>query len=87
MCTSFQLCDVLVCFGLTAAVPRVTSVVPLLQVISGQFLSDRNSRFFVEVELLGLPGDPKKKYRTKLSTEPNSINPQWKDEETFVFEK
>ncbi|XP_043554255.1 1-phosphatidylinositol 4,5-bisphosphate phosphodiesterase beta-2-like isoform X1 [Chiloscyllium plagiosum] len=56
-------------------------------VISGQFLSDRNSRFFVEVELLGLPGDPKRKYRTKLSTEPNSINPQWKDEETFVFEK
>ncbi|GCC20327.1 hypothetical protein chiPu_0018886 [Chiloscyllium punctatum] len=43
--------------------------------------------FFVEVELLGLPGDPKRKYRTKLSTEPNSINPQWKDEEKFVFEK
>uniref|UniRef100_UPI00398E57B4 1-phosphatidylinositol 4,5-bisphosphate phosphodiesterase beta-2-like n=1 Tax=Pristiophorus japonicus TaxID=55135 RepID=UPI00398E57B4 len=56
-------------------------------IISGQFLSDRNSRYYVEVELFGLPGDPKRKYRTKLNTEQNSINPQWKDEDIFVFEK
>ncbi|XP_067894492.1 1-phosphatidylinositol 4,5-bisphosphate phosphodiesterase beta-2-like [Heterodontus francisci] len=56
-------------------------------IISGQFLWDRNSKFYVEVELFGLPGDPKRKYRTKLNSEQNSINPQWKDEETFVFEK
>ena len=40
----------------------------------------------VEVEVIGLPGDPKKKYRTKWSTTPNAINPVW-NEEPFVFEK
>ncbi|XP_062894034.1 1-phosphatidylinositol 4,5-bisphosphate phosphodiesterase beta-2-like [Mobula hypostoma] len=56
-------------------------------IISGQFLSDRNSRFYVEVELFGLPNDPKQKFRTKLSLEQNSINPQWRDKEPFLFEK
>ncbi|XP_078089298.1 1-phosphatidylinositol 4,5-bisphosphate phosphodiesterase beta-2-like [Mustelus asterias] len=64
----------------------VSNTVSIL-IISGQFLSDRNSKFYVEVELFGLHHDPKRKYRTKLNTEQNSINPQWKDEETFVFEK
>ena len=59
---------------------------PLLQVISGQFLSERSVRTSVEVELFGLPGDPKRRYRTKLSPSTNSINPVWK-EEPFVFEK
>lgn len=36
--------------------------------------------------MIGLPGDPKKKYRTKWSTTPNAINPVW-NEEPFVFEK
>ncbi|XP_067847250.1 1-phosphatidylinositol 4,5-bisphosphate phosphodiesterase beta-2-like isoform X2 [Heptranchias perlo] len=69
---------------------RIDVVVPItlsILIISGQFLSDRNTRSYVEVELFGLPGDPKRKWRTKLNSEPNSINPQWKDEETFVFEK
>ncbi|XP_051871492.1 1-phosphatidylinositol 4,5-bisphosphate phosphodiesterase beta-2-like [Pristis pectinata] len=56
-------------------------------IISGQFLSDRNSRFYVDVELFGLPNDPKQKFKTKLTLEQNSINPQWRDEEPFVFEK
>jgi hypothetical protein len=56
------------------------------QVISGQFLSERSVRTYVEVELFGLPGDPKRRYRTKLSPNTNSINPVWK-EEPFVFEK
>ncbi|XP_069771600.1 1-phosphatidylinositol 4,5-bisphosphate phosphodiesterase beta-2-like [Narcine bancroftii] len=56
-------------------------------IISGQFLSDRNSRFSVEVELFGLPNDPKQKFRTKLNCDQNSINPQWRDEEPMVFEK
>lgn len=43
-------------------------------------------RTYVEVELFGLPGDPKRRYRTKLSPTANSINPVWK-EEPFVFEK
>ncbi|KAF4017297.1 hypothetical protein G4228_009197 [Cervus hanglu yarkandensis] len=59
---------------------------PPLQVISGQFLSERSVRTYVEVELFGLPGDPKRRYRTKLSPNTNSINPVWK-EEPFVFEK
>ncbi|KAK2103808.1 hypothetical protein P7K49_017664 [Saguinus oedipus] len=56
------------------------------QVISGQFLSERSVRTYVEVELFGLPGDPKRRYRTKLSPSTNSINPVWK-EAPFVFEK
>lgn len=43
-------------------------------------------RTYVEVELFGLPGDPKRRYRTKLSPTANSINPVWK-EEPFIFEK
>ncbi|XP_078263180.1 1-phosphatidylinositol 4,5-bisphosphate phosphodiesterase beta-2-like [Rhinoraja longicauda] len=54
---------------------------------SGQFLSDRNCKFYVEVELFGLPNDPRQKFRTKLTCEQNSINPQWRDDEPFVFEK
>ncbi|XP_062946273.1 1-phosphatidylinositol 4,5-bisphosphate phosphodiesterase beta-2 isoform X1 [Cynocephalus volans] len=57
-----------------------------IMVISGQFLSERSVRTYVEVELFGLPGDPKRRYRTKLSPSTNSINPVW-NEEPFVFEK
>ncbi|XP_063495159.1 1-phosphatidylinositol 4,5-bisphosphate phosphodiesterase beta-2 isoform X8 [Symphalangus syndactylus] len=57
-----------------------------ITVISGQFLSERSVRTYVEVELFGLPGDPKRRYRTKLSPSTNSINPVWK-EEPFIFEK
>nr|XP_060616268.1 1-phosphatidylinositol 4,5-bisphosphate phosphodiesterase beta-2 [Anolis sagrei ordinatus] len=57
-----------------------------ITIISGQFLSERSVRSYVEVELFGLPGDPKRKYRTKLTPNANSINPVWK-EEAFVFEK
>ncbi|XP_048341976.1 1-phosphatidylinositol 4,5-bisphosphate phosphodiesterase beta-2 isoform X2 [Sphaerodactylus townsendi] len=57
-----------------------------ITIISGQFLSDRSVKSYVEVELFGLPGDPKRRYRTKLTPTANSINPVWK-EEAFVFEK
>ncbi|XP_067414267.1 1-phosphatidylinositol 4,5-bisphosphate phosphodiesterase beta-2 isoform X2 [Emydura macquarii macquarii] len=57
-----------------------------ITILSGQFLSERSVRTYAEVELFGLPGDPKRKYRTKLTPSPNSINPVWK-EEAFVFEK
>ncbi|XP_068577941.1 1-phosphatidylinositol 4,5-bisphosphate phosphodiesterase beta-2 [Cebidichthys violaceus] len=57
-----------------------------IKIYSGQFLSDKNVKTGVEVELIGLPGDPKKKHRTKWSTTPNAINPVW-NEEPFVFEK
>ncbi|CAN2389953.1 phosphatidylinositol phospholipase C activity, partial [Pristimantis euphronides] len=57
-----------------------------ITIISGQFLCDRSVKSFVEVELFGLPGDPKRKYKTRLTSTANSINPVWK-EEPFVFEK
>ncbi|XP_040268094.1 1-phosphatidylinositol 4,5-bisphosphate phosphodiesterase beta-2 [Bufo bufo] len=57
-----------------------------ITIISGQFLSDKSVKTYVEVELFGLPGDPKRKYKTKLTSTANSLNPVWK-EEPFVFEK
>ncbi|XP_061469182.1 1-phosphatidylinositol 4,5-bisphosphate phosphodiesterase beta-2 isoform X2 [Rhineura floridana] len=57
-----------------------------ITIISGQFLSERSVRTYVEVELYGLPGDPKRRYRTKMPPTANSINPVWK-EDVFVFEK
>ncbi|KAM8916001.1 1-phosphatidylinositol 4,5-bisphosphate phosphodiesterase beta-2 [Spinachia spinachia] len=57
-----------------------------IKIYSGQFLSDKSVKTGVEVELIGLPGDPKKKYRTRWCTTPNAINPVW-NEEPFVFEK
>nr|XP_057947275.1 1-phosphatidylinositol 4,5-bisphosphate phosphodiesterase beta-2 isoform X2 [Doryrhamphus excisus] len=67
-------------------IDTVVAITLTIKIYSGQFLSDKNVRTGVEVEVIGLPGDPKKKYRTKLSTTPNSINPVW-NEEPFVFEK
>ncbi|XP_063803585.1 1-phosphatidylinositol 4,5-bisphosphate phosphodiesterase beta-2 [Pseudophryne corroboree] len=57
-----------------------------ITILSGQFLSDKSVKTYVEVELFGLPGDPKRKYKTKLTSTANSINPLWK-EEPFAFEK
>nr|XP_019940270.1 PREDICTED: 1-phosphatidylinositol 4,5-bisphosphate phosphodiesterase beta-2-like [Paralichthys olivaceus] len=57
-----------------------------IKIYSGQFLSDKSVKTGVEVEVIGLPGDPKKKHRTKWSTTPNAINPVW-NEEPFVFDK
>uniref|UniRef100_A0A672MKH5 Phosphoinositide phospholipase C n=1 Tax=Sinocyclocheilus grahami TaxID=75366 RepID=A0A672MKH5_SINGR len=57
-----------------------------IKIYSGQFLSDKHVKTGVEVELIGLPKDPKRKYRTKMSTTANAINPEW-NEEPFVFEK
>lgn len=56
------------------------------QVISGQFLSDKRSGCYVEVEMYGLPADTvRKKFKTKIFPN-NCINPIW-DEEPFVFKK
>ncbi|NXT31050.1 PLCB2 phosphodiesterase, partial [Pelecanoides urinatrix] len=69
------------------SVDRIDVVVAsTLSILSGQFLSDRSVKTYVEVELFGLPRDTKRKYRTKLTSAANSINPVWK-EEAFVFEK
>lgn len=56
------------------------------QVISGQFLSDKRTGCYVEVEMYGLPADTVRK-RFKTRTVPNNcINPVW-DEDPFVFKK
>ncbi|CAL8272202.1 unnamed protein product [Merluccius merluccius] len=57
-----------------------------IKIYSGQFLSDKSAKTGVEAEIIGLPGDPKKKFRTKWTTTPNAINPVW-NEEPFVFDK
>uniref|UniRef100_A0A8C6VJL2 Phosphoinositide phospholipase C n=1 Tax=Naja naja TaxID=35670 RepID=A0A8C6VJL2_NAJNA len=57
-----------------------------ITIISGQFLSERSVKSYIEVELFGLPGDPKRRYRTKVTPNANSINPIW-NEDPFVFEK
>ncbi|NXA11610.1 PLCB2 phosphodiesterase, partial [Sapayoa aenigma] len=69
-----------------ASTLSVTASTALAPILSGQFLSDRSVKTYVEVELFGLPRDTKRKYRTKLTSTANSINPVWK-EEAFVFEK
>ncbi|XP_037097961.1 1-phosphatidylinositol 4,5-bisphosphate phosphodiesterase beta-2 isoform X1 [Syngnathus acus] len=67
-------------------IDTVVAITLTIKIFSGQFLSDKSVKTGVEVEIIGLPGDPKKKYRTKWSTTPNSINPVW-NEEPFVFDK
>ncbi|XP_061105892.1 1-phosphatidylinositol 4,5-bisphosphate phosphodiesterase beta-2 isoform X2 [Conger conger] len=57
-----------------------------IKIYSGQFLSEKNVKTGVEVEIIGLPKDPKRKCRTKWSPTANAINPVW-NEEPFVFEK
>uniref|UniRef100_A0A7N6C059 1-phosphatidylinositol 4,5-bisphosphate phosphodiesterase n=1 Tax=Anabas testudineus TaxID=64144 RepID=A0A7N6C059_ANATE len=56
-----------------------------IRVVSGQFLSDKKVGVYVEVDLFGLPGDTKRKYRTKTSNG-NSLDPVWNDD-TFLFNK
>ncbi|XP_050196703.1 1-phosphatidylinositol 4,5-bisphosphate phosphodiesterase beta-3-like, partial [Myiozetetes cayanensis] len=47
-----------------------------VQVISGQFLSDRRSGVFVELEVFGLPIDTRRRFRTRTS-QGNPFNPVW----------
>jgi len=57
-----------------------------IQVISGQFLSDKRVGTYVEVEMYGLPTDTvRKRFRTKI-VPANGINPVY-DEDPFVFKK
>jgi phosphatidylinositol phospholipase C beta len=57
-----------------------------VQVISGQFLSDKKVGTFVEVNMYGLPADTvRRRFRTKIVPN-NAINPVY-DEPPFVFKK
>uniref|UniRef100_A0A8C5ICM4 Phosphoinositide phospholipase C n=1 Tax=Gouania willdenowi TaxID=441366 RepID=A0A8C5ICM4_GOUWI len=56
-----------------------------IEVISGQFLTDKKVGVYVEVDIFGLPADTKRKYKTKTSNG-NSLDPVW-DDEMVVFNK
>ncbi|XP_033927743.1 LOW QUALITY PROTEIN: 1-phosphatidylinositol 4,5-bisphosphate phosphodiesterase beta-3 [Melopsittacus undulatus] len=56
-----------------------------VQVISGQFLSERRGGVYVEVDVFGLPVDTRRRFRTR-PCQGNPFNPVW-DEEPFLFPK
>uniref|UniRef100_A0A665V5W8 1-phosphatidylinositol 4,5-bisphosphate phosphodiesterase n=1 Tax=Echeneis naucrates TaxID=173247 RepID=A0A665V5W8_ECHNA len=57
-----------------------------VKIISGQFLSDKKVGTYVEMDMIGLPVDTKRKaFKTKTS-QGNAINPVW-EEEAIVFKK
>ncbi|XP_066064221.1 1-phosphatidylinositol 4,5-bisphosphate phosphodiesterase beta-3 isoform X5 [Chamaea fasciata] len=56
-----------------------------VQVLSGQFLSERRCGVFVELEVFGLPVDTRRRLRTR-TCQGNPFNPVW-DEEPLVLHK
>lgn len=57
-----------------------------MQVIAGQFLSDKKIGTYVEVDMYGLPTDTiRKEFRTRLIPS-NGLNPVY-NEEPFLFRK
>uniref|UniRef100_A0A915JN46 1-phosphatidylinositol 4,5-bisphosphate phosphodiesterase n=1 Tax=Romanomermis culicivorax TaxID=13658 RepID=A0A915JN46_ROMCU len=57
-----------------------------IKIISGQFLSERKTGTYVEVEMYGLPTDTiRKEYKTRI-VPANGLNPFY-NEEPFVFRK
>lgn len=57
-----------------------------VQVIAGQFLSDKKVGTYVEVDMYGLPADTiKKEFRTRM-VPANGLNPVY-NEEPFLFRK
>jgi len=57
-----------------------------LQVISGQFLSDKKIGTYVEVDMYGLPTDTIRKEHRTRTVPNNGLNPVY-NEETFEFRK
>ncbi|KAK0178655.1 hypothetical protein PV327_007528 [Microctonus hyperodae] len=67
-------------------VDGVISIQCSVQVIAGQFLSDKKVGTYVEVDMYGLPADTiKKEFRTRL-VPANGLNPVY-NEEPFLFRK
>lgn len=63
-----------------------TSISGLVQVIAGQFLSDKKVGTYVEVDMYGLPTDTiRKEFRTRM-VPGNGLNPQY-NEKPFLFRK
>ncbi|KRX50417.1 1-phosphatidylinositol 4,5-bisphosphate phosphodiesterase beta-4 [Trichinella murrelli] len=81
-------CSVRVCFCLLTRSmdDQALTITRLLQVISGQFLSEKKIGTYVEVEMYGLPTDTiRKEFKTKMVPS-NGLNPVY-NEEPFVFRK
>ncbi|KRZ62736.1 1-phosphatidylinositol 4,5-bisphosphate phosphodiesterase beta-4 [Trichinella nativa] len=81
-------CSVRVCFRLLTRSmdDQALTITRLLQVISGQFLSEKKIGTYVEVEMYGLPTDTiRKEFKTKMVPS-NGLNPVY-NEEPFVFRK
>jgi len=57
-----------------------------MQVISGQFLSDKKVGTYVEVDMYGLPTDTIRKELRTRTVPNNGLNPVY-NEEPFVFRK
>ncbi|KAL8572076.1 hypothetical protein ACOMHN_026701 [Nucella lapillus] len=75
---------VIVLFLVTVSI--TTTTITMLQIISGQFLSDKRLGTYVELDMYGLPTDTiRRKFRTKTIPN-NGLNPVY-DEEPFVFKK
>lgn len=69
-----------------ASVDGVVAATVAVQVIAGQFLSDRKIATYVEVDMFGLPSDTvKNEFRTRIVPN-NGLNPVY-NEEPFVFRK
>lgn len=76
----------LLTFVVPAQVDGIIAGTVKIQVISGQFLSDKKVGTYVEVDMFGLPADTvRKKFRTNCVRE-NGINPVY-DEKEFEFSK
>ena len=61
-----------------------------VEVISGQFLSERKCGTYVEVDMYGLPTDTIRKENRTKKVEANGLNPVYTDRNTtntFVFRK
>jgi len=58
----------------------------VVQVISGQFLSDKKIGTYVEVDMYGLPTDTIRKEFRSRTVPANGLNPVY-NEEPFVFRK
>ena len=66
--------------------PQKLQLYLLVQVISGQFLSDKRVGTYVEVDMYGLPTDTiRKEFRTKVVPS-NGLNPLY-NEDPFQFRK
>uniref|UniRef100_A0A674C4J3 phosphoinositide phospholipase C n=1 Tax=Salmo trutta TaxID=8032 RepID=A0A674C4J3_SALTR len=70
--------------NITAGEPDCKS--SLLQIISGQFLSDKKVGVYIELDMFGLPVDTRRKALKTKTSQSNAINPVW-DEEPIIFKK